>query len=85
MDKRCNRCVGSGEILGGGMMHIDCVACNGTGRINEPETIEPVKVVLDKRSGSYRDAVTKIMALNPGISRKEAGDMFDREFEKLEA
>ncbi len=80
MERRCNRCVGSGFIMGGGMTHLDCVDCKGTGKI-----IEPDKVVLDKRSKSYRDAIDNIMALNPDYTREDAAKVFDAEFEKLEA
>lgn len=75
-EKRCFACVGSGKIMGGGMIMKDCPHCAGSGFIAIRE--------LDKRSKTYRDAIDKIMKLNEGISRDEAAKMFDDEYEKLE-
>lgn len=78
--KRCPVCVGGGEIMGGGMIMKDCPNCDGYGTldITKPVTV----VVADKRSKSYRDAITKIMDLHK-VDRDEAVKIFDEEFDKL--
>lgn len=83
---RCNRCVGSGEIMGGGMMMQDCAACEGSGKIdNDPVVIQPVSLAnVDRRSRTYKDAIQGIMDLRE-CSREEAVKVFDDEFSKIDA
>lgn len=84
---RCGTCVGSGDIMGGGMMMIECPACNGLGVLSVQPTnvdIELPKevVVIDRRSKTYREAISKIMETHK-CSREEATMIFDEEFDKL--
>ncbi len=80
---RCSRCVGSGEIMGGGMMMMDCNACDGAGKIDDApvERVAPV-VKIDRRSSTYKEAIKKIMDLH-GCSSTKAVEIFDEEFSKL--
>lgn len=84
MDKRCSTCVGSGEIMGGGMMMMDCPNCYGAGKIlsihSKVDKVESVPV--DKRSKGYKEAINKIMELQE-ISRDDAVAVFDEEYNKL--
>lgn len=86
MLNRCSICVGTGEIMGGGMQMEDCKHCGGLGKVEiadlpkfKVHTIGP-----DKRSKSYRDAIAAIME-REACSRAEAVARFDDEYEKLEA
>lgn len=82
---RCKRCVGSGEIMGGGMMMMDCVACDGTGEVSDivkPEVAPVTVAVIDRRGKTYKEAVMKIMDLHR-CSKDEAVQIFDEEFSKL--
>jgi hypothetical protein len=83
---RCRTCGGNGELLGGGMMMIDCPACHGLGMINVDATkaadVPKELISIDRRSRAYRDAITKIMETHK-CSREEASMVFDEEFDKL--
>ena len=80
---RCPTCVGSGEIMGGGMMMMDCPRCDGLGKIFENNADKkPVKVEIDKRSKSYKESIAKIMA-SENVDREKAVEIFDEEFAKL--
>jgi hypothetical protein len=82
---RCNRCVGSGTVMGGGMMMDDCNACEGTGKISDiVVAAKAISLDFDKRSKSYKEAVVKIMDLH-SCDRVEAVRIFDDEFSKLPA
>lgn len=78
----CKRCYGQGTILGGGMMQTECTQCDGLGHIYEQPPEQPIHI--DKRSKSYKKAVAKIKALNPGMSDADAQKLFDAEYDKLE-
>lgn len=77
---RCPICIGSGEIMGGGMMPRDCPACDGSGKVNSDVRIKE-KVVVDRRSKTYKEAIAKIM--EGGLDKEAAARIFDEEFEKL--
>ncbi len=83
---RCKRCAGSGIVMGGGMMRVDCDDCDGIGKVY-PEDENPVSLakdfVIDKRSRSYRDAIKKLKAIHPEMSDLEISDIFEKEFDKL--
>lgn len=82
----CKRCYGQGTILGGGMMQTECTECEGAGHLYDAETPaapKDVKVCIDRRSKSYKEAIEKIKELNPEISDEDARDLFDLEYEKL--
>ncbi len=80
---RCSTCVGSGEIMGGGMMMMDCPRCEGVGKIfDDAGDKKPVKVEIDRRSKSYKESIAKIMA-SEDVDRDRAVEIFDEEFAKL--
>lgn len=82
--KRCPVCIGGGEIMGGGMIMKDCPNCDGYGTITEGVAPSKAKAVsVDRRSRSYRDAITKIMDLHK-VDREEAVKIFDEEFNALD-
>lgn len=64
--KRCGTCSGSGRMMGGGMMQIDCEQCDGKGKLFEPQDpityLEEVKIPAKidikemKKSESYKKA-----------------------------
>jgi hypothetical protein len=71
----CTACYGSGELLGVGMINIDCHHCDGKGKKE--------KIEIDKQSKSYKTAVKKIKALNSDISDDKAHEIFEDEFNKI--
>lgn len=77
----CATCQDSGEIRGLGFMMVDCPKCSST----EKSKSSVKTPVLDKRSKSYRDAITDLHKLHPGKSRDEICKIFDDEFNKIEA
>jgi RecJ-like exonuclease len=84
---RCNRCVGTGEIMGGGMMMQDCVACDGSGKIDDspvPDDTYVSRETIDRRSKTYKEAINGIMDLH-SCDKEEAVRIFDDEFSKLDA
>jgi hypothetical protein len=71
--------------MGGGMMMMDCVACDGTGEVSDivkPEVAPVTVAVIDRRGKTYKEAVMKIMDLHR-CSKDEAVQIFDEEFSKL--
>lgn len=81
--KRCSICVGSGEILGGGMMMQDCRNCHGTGYIQEQKEVKKMSTQdIDKRSKSYKNAIKSIQE-NHDCSFEDASKIFDEEFARL--
>ena len=79
---RCNTCVGSGKVMGGGMMQQDCDECDGRGKLFVDE---PKKTVIDKNSKHYKEAIRNIKALNKDITNEEAEDIFEEEMTKLDS
>ena len=72
---RCNKCQGSGQIMGNGMIFRDCDC-------DEGEIHAPKPVQIDKRSASYREAIKKIMQ-SGDCTREEAVKVFESEFDKI--
>lgn len=83
MSKRCWACGGTGDIMGMGMIAKDCHVCDGFGTINESKVKVNEPVVVDRSSKSYKEAIAKIMKLNPKYSRDDAIKIFDSEFDKI--
>lgn len=81
----CSRCAGTGEILGNGMIMIECITCEGDGEysLDKPANDENTDVKIDKRSSHYKDAIKEIMQLNPDISRDKAAKMFEDTYSKV--
>lgn len=78
---RCQKCYGSGTIMGKGMIYEDC-DCQYT-QFNEKNTeTEPNKVQIDKRSKMYREAIGKIMHENK-MTKDAAMRLFEEEFYKI--
>ncbi len=76
---RCKACVGSGKVMGGGMMMADCDECDGVGKIYVEE---PFK--MDKESPHYKAAIDNIKALDTSLSDKDAEAIFNKELENLD-
>lgn len=81
LSRRCPTCVGSGEIMGGGFMMRECPECEGHGKLFDEPVVKP-KIEIDRRSKSYKESIAKIMQ-SEKCSHKEAVEMFDTEYEKL--
>jgi hypothetical protein len=77
--ERCDVCVGSGTIMGGGMMFVDCHKCLGVGKL---APIAPK--VMDKDSESYKRAKDNIKKLDENMSDDEAEKILDEELGKLD-
>lgn len=77
---RCDTCVGSGKVMGGGMMHVDCDDCDGKGKIFVDEEKE---FFIDKNSKHYKDAIHKIKSIHDGITSEKAEEIFEDEFKKI--
>ncbi len=76
----CQKCFGSGTVMGPGMMFEDCYCDDSETTEKKNEKHKPIQI--DKRSASYREAIKKIMSEND-ISRDEASNLFETEFNKL--
>ena len=76
--KRCSICVGSGTVMGGGMMMEDCRNCDGSGKVYEIES----KELMNKESEEYKKAKDKIKSLDENMSDGEAEKLLDEELEK---
>lgn len=76
--KRCSICIGTGTVMGGGMMMEDCRHCDGTGKIYEVDT----KEIMNKQSEGYKKAKLRIKSLDDAMSDDEAEKLLDEELEK---
>jgi uncharacterized protein (DUF2267 family) len=74
----CSKCLGSGKVMGNGMIFEDCYCDEG---IEKADDLPPVPV-LDKRSKAYREAILRLMKEN-GMDRNAATKAFETEFNKL--
>lgn len=83
---RCKRCAGTGIVMGGGMMRMDCDDCDGIGKVY-PDDVDATPLardfVIDKRSKSYREAIKKLKSIHPDKSDLEISEIFEKEFDKL--
>lgn len=75
--KRCNVCIGSGSVMGGGMMMTDCDNCDGTGKITVLED------VMQKDSTEYKNALGNIKKLDDKMSDTDAQKLLDDELDKF--
>ena len=82
MTRRCWACGGTGDLMGSGMMLKECHHCEGFGTLDEPKAVTPV-VTVDRKSKSYKEAIEKIMKLNPKYTREDAVKVFDAKFDKI--
>jgi len=79
---RCSICVGSGKVMGGGMMLRSCTECGGLGIIEEEKKKDIEESI--KSTPHYKDAIDNIKALNPTITEEDAKKMFSEELKKIE-
>jgi DnaJ-class molecular chaperone len=81
----CSKCAGCGEIMGNGMIMMDCPKCDGYGEYHEtkPANDDKSEMKIDKRSSHYKDAIKEIMELNPKLSRQKAAKMFEDTYDKV--
>lgn len=78
MITRCKSCLGSGQIMGGGMINtLDCPQCNGTGK---PIIIDYEKA---KQTKSYSNAKKRLKTKNPHLSDYDAEKLLDKELQGL--
>ncbi len=77
---RCDACVGSGKVMGSGMVHKDCDVCNGNGKISDDVKKD---FSIDENSKGYKEAIQKIQELHDGISEEKAKEIFEDELKKI--
>lgn len=80
-ESRCLQCAGMGEVMGLGMIMIDCQSCDGFGSVSQEIAIKDiVKDIsyVDRRSKLYKDAINDIIKLHPDITRQDAIELFDK-------
>lgn len=75
--KLCYRCGGTGKYMGNGMIMTDCRCEELHHDIVTTKSVVNDPNIVDRRSKSYKKAISDIMALNPSIDRDEAVKMFD--------
>lgn len=78
---RCKSCVGSGKVMGGGMIIKDCDQCDGTGKIYVKEKKEQFEI--EKNNKHYKKAIKNIKGLDNKITDQEAEKIFHEELEKI--
>ncbi len=79
--KRCNTCVGSGRVMGGGMMMQDCEECDGLGKIFIPD--DPIDYLEQKNSEAYQNSKKEIKKMAPDLTDENVEKILDEEFAKL--
>lgn len=72
--ERCDVCVGSGKVMGGGMIFHSCDKCLGVGKL-----AQSVDIVMSKDSDGYRRAKDKIKSLDDTMSDEQAEKLLDDE------
>lgn len=75
----CYKCGGTGEYLGQGMMMATCDVCSDSHEKYKGPALENI----DRKSKGYLDAIKKIMALNPKMSRTEAIKLFEKTYDEV--
>jgi hypothetical protein len=83
---RCLMCIGSGRMMGGGMLEQDCDGCHGRGFTSKDVNFDMASkdIKIDKNSKHYKKAIKNIKALSDKITDKEAEEIFEKEFKKLD-
>ena len=77
---RCIPCRGSGRLMGGGMITVDCDHCDGSGKI--PEIKDDINYLSIKQTESYQKAKARLISKNENLSDEEAEKLLDEAFEK---
>ncbi len=75
----CQKCNGSGKFMGIGFVTLECPCDDEYESVKKSTSNE---VQIDKRSKSYREAITRLMSEND-LSREEAIELFEEEFKKI--
>lgn len=77
MISRCKSCLGSGRVMGGGMIFKDCEHCDGDGKISDiPTKTVADPRLIDKRTARYKSAIKRIKELDATITDDQAEKMF---------
>lgn len=76
--QRCDICVGSGKVMGGGMIFHSCAKCKGVGKLYPDEDC-----FMGKDSENYKSAKKRIKALDEKLSDEEVEKLLDEELGKL--
>jgi DnaJ-class molecular chaperone len=77
MSNQCNKCSGTGDYRGNGMILIDCPDCKGSGFYAVKETVS-----IDKRSKHYKTAIKDISKANPEMSLEDVEKLFEKTFKE---
>lgn len=80
MKKMCVPCSGSGRLMGGGMMMMDCDSCNGKGNMDHVD--DEIDYLNMKNNESYKKAKKRLQKKHPNLSDGEAEQLLDDAFEK---
>lgn len=80
MKKRCMPCGGSGRVMGGGMMMMDCDNCDGYGKVTVVD--DEIDYLVMKQTEGYQKAKKRLQASNENLSDEEAEQLLDEAFEK---
>jgi DnaJ-class molecular chaperone len=74
--KRCQRCAGSGKVMGGGMMMQECDNCEGIGKLFVSEN--EIDFLTMKQTDSYQQAKGKLKAADTSITDEKAEELLDK-------
>lgn len=82
---RCNICIGSGKVMGGGMIFHSCMICAGSGKI-ELDLVKKKENLQEiiTESTHYKKAIKNIKSLDSKITDEQAKEMFSEELKKIE-
>ena len=78
--KRCLACVGSGKVMGGGMMMHDCEVCDGLGKIFVAD--DPIDFLNKKNTEAYIESKEKLKQQAPDLKDEYIEKILDEELEK---
>ena len=82
--KLCYRCGGTGKYMGNGMIMTDCRCSDLLGApVTDNKDVTNDPNAIDRRSKSYKKAISDIMSLNPSIDRDKAVEMFDNAYVRV--
>lgn len=76
---RCLYCQGSGEMIGGGMIRVECDQCEGTGKPLPRLEIDYKKA---KQTKSYKSAKARLKDKNSNLTDEAAEKILDAALEE---
>lgn len=82
--QRCDICIGSGKVMGGGMIYKSCEKCLGAGKLSLKKDCEHFDIEMVKGNVIYNNALDKIKALDASMSDEQAEKLLDEELTKIE-